>query len=481
MICLGISIQLFAQSENVTSYTLEDYTEDLEVLHSILDNKHPNINEYLTPQEIAKKREQSLSTLTKEPTFNNFIKALDYVGDGHLSYSLTDEIVDEKIREYLYFPLGIYFNNGKMYVNATDQELPYGTEITHINNQPIDEILAYLNKYISGDGFNKSNTEAYSSNMFFINYAYFFEQQPTQFSIKYNELKTGKNKVIKLNSISYYEAYDIAKKLVYPINYYEKEQSIYGRYYTDKKVGVLTVNSFDLSETYAYKKFSEFFKKMNQEKYNDVIIDIRNNFGGDPNISALLFSFLTDTTFKHNFNYKMKSIKLKKEYLVDENRSPFKNELIDDYENYLYQRFDTLNNEYVGNERLFDNLVRNYPNDKDNYTGNVYVLVGGKTFSAAVYFADIFDRHHRGEIIGRNTGGDKNQTFAGMFIFYELPNTKILVRLPLFKLMFSNQDVPMGPLKPTITIPEKDFERYFKLKQDADMQFIFDNLIHHKN
>ncbi len=51
--------------------------------------------------------------------------------------------------------------------------------------------------------------------------------------------------------------------------------------------GTLTVNSFNLDEAFVYKECSKFFMEVSKRGYKNVIIDIRNNPGGNPGISAL--------------------------------------------------------------------------------------------------------------------------------------------------------------------------------------------------
>lgn len=58
----------------------------------------------------------------------------------------------------------------------------------------------------------------------------------------------------------------------------------------------------------------------------------------------------------------------------------------------------------------------NYPNKEKHYGGEVIVLIGSKTFSAAEDFASIFDHMERGKIIGSVSAGGTGQP-----LFFKLP------------------------------------------------------------
>ena len=149
-------------------------------------------------------------------------------------------------------------------------------------------------------------------------------------------------------------------------------------------------------------------KTVNKEQYKNIIIDIRDNGGGDPNIAAILFSFIMDKNFKNEFNYRTKTIKIEKENLLNNYQNPASDDYVSNLENWLYQRFNKAEDGYIGNERLKQGTSENFPPDKDNYKGNVFLITGGHTFSAAVYFTKLFKDHKRGKIIGTETGGNEN-------------------------------------------------------------------------
>lgn len=484
-----ISLALFlsfnmglSQDFKITELTLEDYLSDLATLENIIQKQHPNPYQFLSEKEQKKRKEENIKRLKKEPSFENFLKCVNRIGDGHLEYSSSK--IKEEYRDYLkntknFFPFPVVLRDGRMFVNIKGGSLPYGTEIISIQKKSVKEILKILNQHIHGDGYIMSFTESvYSS--FIMYYLNLIENNAHEFQIEYLSNATNIPKKITLKGIDIYEVNRRNKLSVQPVNVLELRGMIDSRYLKDKKIGVLTVNSFNLTEAYAYKHFSKFFRKIKKEKYRNIIIDIRDNGGGDPNIASLLFSFIRDKNFKNEFNYRVKTIKVEKENLLDNNENPAGDKFISEVENWLYQRFnEEKDGYYVGNDRLKQGTLENYPPDKDNYKGNVFLIIGGSTFSAAVYFAKLFKDYKRGKIIGTETGGNEDFTFAGWFLFYKLPKTKLVVRIPMTELYFGDLKKSRSKhgVLPDITIPTKKFIEYLRKEKDPEMQYLLDTYI----
>ncbi|MGY0406778.1 MAG: S41 family peptidase [Polaribacter sp.] len=468
----------FAQDIKIEDLTLKDYLFDLTTLDSLISKQHPNPYKFVTKEEQQKFKNEAIKNLKKNPSYLNFIKSLNRFGDGHLGYYSQSGYADYVMNKYTYFPFPLVIRDGRMFVNIKGGKLKYGTEILSIQNKSVKDLLIIFNKYIYGDGYLMTGTEARISNLFPVMYTNFVESNVNKFNIEYVSYKSNKTQHLMVNSVDYYKSYRRQLLAVQPINRLEQKGPIVSRYYRSKNTGVITINTFGLDESSEYRELSQFFKKINKEKYKSVIIDLRTNGGGDPNMAALLFSFITDSNFKNSFNYKMKNIKIVRKNLVDDNGNPSSNDKIENFENFLYQRFnkDEKGN-YIGNERLKEGVLENFPSDKDSFNGDVYLMVGGKTFSASVFFAKLFKDHKRGKIIGVETGGNENNTFAGYFLKYKLPRTKLTVRIPITELYFGDDKKSNHGIIPEITIPIKKYQEYMRKEQDPELQYLMDYYI----
>ncbi len=133
---------------------------------------------------------------------------------------------------------------------------------------------------------------------------------------------------------------------------------------------------------------------MNKRGYKNVIIDIRNNGEVIPAISALLFSFLAPKAFQNVYNYRTKNIEIAFPGYATTQGRKMSDEDIRSNTQFLYQRFDldSTTGFYVGNARLKEGQLENFPPDKDAFKGDIYVLTGGGTVSAATYFASLVQK-----------------------------------------------------------------------------------------
>jgi len=134
------------------------------------------------------------------------------------------------------------------------------------------------------------------------------------------------------------------------------------------------------------------FTELMHKKIEKLIIDLRDNGGGDDTNGALLYSYLTAKPFPYytSLNSNKKEVK--------------------DHPNLTIQQ----------------------PKE-NNFKGKVEFLISGKSFSGAAEFSSIAKSNSRGLFIGEETGGGYYGNTSGSKITLILPNSKIRVNIPLYK------------------------------------------------
>jgi C-terminal processing protease CtpA/Prc len=75
------------------------------------------------------------------------------------------------------------------------------------------------------------------------------------------------------------------------------------------------------------------------------------------------------------------------------------------------------------------------PFTKNHFDGNVYILQGGYTFSASTLFTSPLINQNNVTIIGEETGGGFYGNSAILIPTIKLPNSKLLFRLPLYRMV----------------------------------------------
>ncbi|MEO6176058.1 MAG: S41 family peptidase [Flavobacterium circumlabens] len=478
---LGLSLgTVNAQKLEIEKLTKEDYLSDLQLMKEIIETQHPDPFRFQSKQQWENNFAQTIKNIKNKPEYLEFLNNIPKISDGHLSVSTPDEFNIAYIKEKLsYFPIPLILLENRLFVNVKCEEVPFLSEIISINGRTTLNIITQMSRHIQGEGAIKTGIEDQISDDFVSSYSYYVEPYVKTFDIEYKEPLSQEHKKTTLNASDYYKIYYKSSQKASPINRAEINNFIDYQFYKKELTGKLTVNTFELSEQMAYQNFSDFFKRVNKESYKNVIIDLRNNKGGNPQIAAILYSFITKSNFENKFNFKAKTITLAHpEFVVGDNGARVSESEIRDYENFLYQRFNLKDGMYIGNERLKEGVTENFPADKDTFSGNVFIVTSGNTYSAAVYFAKLVQDNKRGTLVGKETGGNANNTFAGYFLNYKLPKTRAILRFSFTDLYFGENPPKINTgIIPEISLTTDQRINYLAKEKDPEINYILEKLI----
>ncbi|MDQ0106775.1 hypothetical protein J2T02_001886 [Chitinophaga terrae (ex Kim and Jung 2007)] len=463
-----------AQDKKLSNLTKEDFIADFRLAAEILKKQHPNPYKWIDSASFQRKVDSLMEKAAAAP---DVVSCLQYspiylVRDVHTNLGVSADNAKELYSMINLFPYPVIIERGKIFINIKGGVVPFGAEVTSINNVPAEDIIQALSTPAYSDGYITSGLDRLYPN-FQVMYS-LLSPHETTFQVSYIAPGSRETKKTTLPFANPTQAFHDSKMAVHPLNQLQRSYVIYNNYYDDTKTGVLTVNTFGINEADAYKEFSEFFRELNRRKYKQVIIDVRSNGGGNPAISALLYSFLTREPFRNVYNYRTRTIDIAlPEYAIADNGRRLSDDDIQTQKNFLYQRFDKdKNGIYVGNARLRDGLLENFPPDKDAFDGKVYVLAGGGTVSAATYFASLVQQNKRGVIIGHETGSGEAATTAAWFMKYLLPRTKSVLSVPMSELYFFDAATDKGHgVMPDKEVPVDKFISYIQAGKDPEMSY----------
>jgi len=246
---------------------------------------------------------------------------------------------------------------------------------------------------------------------------------------------------------------------------------------TATKAATLTLNTFD-SKQYKTAKIDfpqfvkESFRQLDEQKVKHLIIDLRNNGGGKEGYEDEIFSHMTDHDYK-KFNY------------VETSAFSYSFYRYTDYKGDWMQLDSILRHEHYlekDGRILRKEGIEVHPQPQSNpFTGNVYVLTSGLTYSAAATLTSLLKNHTKAVFIGEEAGGGYYGNTSGIRIILKMPNSKLEVGIPLLKFVFNIKDesVPFGHgiypdyyLQPTI--------KEFLNNADVEMNFI-EKIINRQN
>jgi C-terminal processing protease CtpA/Prc len=202
-----------------------------------------------------------------------------------------------------------------------------------------------------------------------------------------------------------------------------------------------------------------------------LVIDIRQNAGGNYSNCHLLFSYLAQQPFQE---YKQVSARIKKlpeSSLVSDEYSGGDP---DDVSSLLNDNFYKANN---GKYYITDSLNAVINPLPQRFNGKVLVVVNGEVSSAAAYFASLVKNAGRGKIIGEETRGGAYMHNGFRNVVYELPNSKIQFAFSIANVVHSlaeREDYGRG-VQPDY--PKPSALEDFKNNKDTQLNFIQDSLL----
>ena len=391
-------------------FTNEQVVADLVELHTSLEATHYNAFTYISKHEFDAKFQKIKSTIDKDSyslleTINLYQRLVAVIKNGHTE-------IDFPIASYLQyaqaagtiFPLEIAFEYDKPLVRknfSEDTNIEIGAEVISINGVSISDIMSRIYPQISAERryFKNAKLELYS----FPRYYWQVYGQQSYFKVKLSS--NGATQTHSFKAVDVIEGYETKRREV--LNAHMKL-----KFYDHS--AYLNPGDFSGNE----KKYKEFidasFKKINLKKVQTLIIDLRNNKGGNDSFSDYLVAYLADKPFRWNAKFSVKTSKL----LKDDIRA--NRDISDPYWKAILNHKDGSTFEYD---------LGNYPPQllAKRFKGEVYILVNRQSHSQSAVTAAQIQDYGWGIIVGEETG-DYPSLYASQF-HYSLPNTGITVKI----------------------------------------------------
>jgi len=213
--------------------------------------------------------------------------------------------------------------------------------------------------------------------------------------------------------------YEKNKLLSNPIK--EKDKT----YYTysslpDQKIGIIDLRQFvDLDR---FKNFlKETFARIQKEGITDLIIDLRENGGGFSELLDPLLGYITNKPVVGGLHFEIKVSKQIKDYYRSTLRWYVKWLPIQ----YVHPTWRKIWSADEGDMVSIERQPKKPENNPSRFDGQIYLLIGPKTYSTAQGFAAAVQDYKLGTLIGEETGG--TACSFGEWYPFDLPNTRLWV------------------------------------------------------
>ncbi len=455
-LCLSIILAVSCSSSRKTynpqyKYPPAELQADYSLFRHILESSHPSIYWYTTKDSMDYFFEQGFQTLHDSLTEIQFRDVLAYVISkldcGHTSVKGSkafNRYIDTA--SSLAFPFALKFWSDTMVISANlrrrDPLLQRGTIVTSINGYTAKALKDTLFNYITTDGYSMSGKyQSLSTGFAFANLYKNVIGLTDSFDIHYIDS-------MGFESQTYVKPYDFradtmnkktlshgppakgsGKKKEKPTFYLS---SVNLQLDTVMKTGFMTVTTFDRSN-HLRKFFKNSFRELQENHIKNLIIDVRSNGGGDAGLSTLLTRYIADHKFK----------------LAD---SLYTIKPPAEYKKYIQNGFwygllvSAVTRKGKDGKLHFRYFEKHYysPKEKYHYDGQVFILIGGNSFSATTLFAGDLKGQKNVTLVGEETGGGYYGNTAWIIPDVTLPNTGLRFRLPRFRMVVSRDRLKNG-------------------------------------
>lgn len=392
------------------SFSRTDVLADLDYLYAALQDAHYDVHAYTSKEaqdavyarEKAAINEDSLALLAVINTYQRLVAA---VNNGHteISFPIASYIGYAQAGGTL-FPLEVAVEDGKYYIrknfSAAEDILP-GDELLRINGQPIEEVMARIHQQISAERpyFKNVKMELYSFPRYY--WQVFGQQDTFEVVIKAG----GREQPYTLPAVSLIEGFEA-----------KREELL-----SDKRILKLLpeaayLNPGNLSgDEQKYQQFIDSaFAVIQQANSANLIIDLRNNGGGNDSFSDYFVSYIADQPFYWCKKLTLKTSSFLKEHVRRHN---------DTTAAYFRAILDHPDGSYYAYE--FE-PYQPQPAAK-RFKGKVYVLVNRQSHSQSAVAAAQMQDYGFATIAGEETG-DYPSLYASQYQF-ELPRTGVVVHV----------------------------------------------------
>lgn len=444
--------------------------EDLRLLKRVLEAKHPALYRYQSPENFEQHFQNTINGISDSIHQLQLRNKVGYllapIGCGHTSVRYSKQLATHLINQPLpQFPFYLKTWKDSLVVlantNLADSIIKRGTIITHINQIPAATIIDSMFKLISTDGYAQN----FKSQVISTNFPYWYRMAwgtDSIYQITFiNHLGSTQQTLVKAFSVQKKQdtltkkqlSDSVVTKTKAPKPIIIPPQSL--QLDTINKWGYLKISSFSSKGLRKFIKRS--FKTIEQYAVKHLIIDIRENGGGKLQLSTLLTRFVKNRPFTiaDTVAAKDRSLAYGK-HLKGLFAYWFPMQLTRKQKDGLFHFKYLENKEY-------------HPKNKYHYNGNIYILQGGYTFSAATQFLHQLHQQENVITIGEETGGGwygNNAVYTPTLV---LPNSGLRVSIPLFSMVYkANKTTAGGGISPEILVEPSSF--FIKTGVDGKLQ-----------
>lgn len=400
----SLNVQSQVNTFDQKQFSVRELQEDFKYMRSKIESKGTVIYLYNTKERTDAYLDSMYACIKVPMTAIEFFRFTApiqaFIKDVHTAVFPGAAIRKTFFENDHLFPLGIGLIDQKAFIDnnlSGNPNLNVHQQILSVNGIPMETIIEQCSRMLPRDGYDTGHPLFWLNGDFL--YYYYFIYGPSE---TYRlELKTADEQIQTetVQGLSLKTIWENEDKLE-PVT---ESRNVYTTIIDSVETVILTLNTFDDNTIKATHKAT--FRKLIQAEfdtilktgYSNLVIDIRNNDGGNSGDGKKVMKYLLKTPFK-----------MKKSVRVVKNKQ--EEDLMKRTRHALYGQFQR----------------GTYKPHKVGFNGTVYVMVNEGSTSAAVVFAATMRRYNRATFVGTEMGGNPIIMSGGLWDnVKETPNTKI--------------------------------------------------------
>ena len=413
----------------VTAKTIEPdrLVVDFRLARQALEEGHSGIYRYTAKEKLDGLFDIAEKSLIRPMNVVEFYRILAPVVAaikcGHTGVGLPEEMQKAYNTKALLLPLQIRVLVGKLYIlrDLSDGATTLaGREIRSINGVPAAKILETMLATTPGDGDSQTCRISRMSGWALARRLPALLGLQSPYEVTVWDAKQNREATVHLEGKELPRLQEAARAK-FPQDQRAKTAGEF-KLKDEGKIAVMKINGFGGFVDTARKKslrefYRESFEAMNESGTKSLVLDLRDNGGGEDELGKLLLSYLLDEPFKYY------------------------DDLVINARQFSFQKYcnrteplpaDLLEVQPDGKYRMVKhpNWGMQQPSQPP-FHGKVLILINGGSFSTTSEFLSHAHFHKRATFLGEESGGGYYGNTSGPSLRLTLPHTNVQVGLPL--------------------------------------------------
>ncbi len=413
------------KAAEAASLSIEQLQQDFDLFRRSLEEGHPGIYRYTTRHEMDRIFSRANHAITRQLSLADFYRILAHVlaaikcGHSELFPPRSSPAEIEKT----ILPIDVRVIDGRLYIlhdYDDNRDTLAGNEMLSVNGVPANRLLATILQAVPGDANGKSTrTYRIGHDRGFARMLDSMFEIRSPFFIVYRNSITLKTKEAQVLGLS-------EGRITRIVNSRQGSRpspfaSAHLEFLDGGKIAVLKIYGFGGMAgkplTSLGKFIDDAFRRIHDSRSNTLIIDVRDNDGGQHELGERLFSYLVDKPFLYYRDLILNARSFSFMPYADSSES-------------IQENVVTLGKDgkyhHTGQANWGTQLPR-----EPHFNGKVIVLMNGGSFSATSEFLAMTRSLTKATLIGEESGGAFQGNNSGLKYDITLPNSKIVLRMPV--------------------------------------------------